>query len=44
MYADDIMVISESKEDLQVMMDIIANKFANFGLKLAENKTETMTL
>ena len=43
MYADDIMVVAESKEDIQVMMDVIAGKFANFGLKLAENKTETMT-
>ena len=42
-YADDILVLCRSRADLETMMNIIAKKFENFGLKLAESKTATMT-
>ena len=42
-FADDIFVGANSREELLVMMRIIAEKFENFGMKLAESKTVTMT-
>ena len=42
-YAYDILVLCRSRADLETMMNIIAKKFENFGLKLAESKTVTMT-
>ena len=43
MYADDIFVVARSKAELQGMMRIIAKHFADFGLRMAESKTVTMT-
>ena len=42
-FADDIFVGANSREELLVMMRIIAEKFENIGMKLAESKTVTMT-
>ena len=43
MYAYDIFVVARSKAELQGMMRIIAKHFADFGLRMAESKTVTMT-
>ena len=42
-YADDILVLVRSKGELEGKMSIIAQYFGNFGLRLAESKTVTMT-
>ena len=43
MYADDILITAKSKEELEIITKVIAEKFKNFGVKLAESKTVTMT-
>ena len=43
LYADDILVVARSKEELEGMMQIITKHFTEFGLRVAESKTVTMT-
>ena len=43
LYADDILVVARSKEELEGMMKIITKHFTEFGLRVAESKTVTMT-
>ena len=43
LYADDILVVASSKEELEGMMRIICKHFNDFGLRVAESKTVTMT-
>jgi ribonuclease HII len=42
-FADDIVIISESKEQLQVMLQELATESKKRGLKLNKGKTKTMT-
>ena len=45
LFADDIdiLVVARSKEELEGMMQIITKHFTEFGLRVAESKTVTMT-
>ena len=43
LYADDILEVARSKEELEGMMQIITKHFTEFGLRVAESKTVTMT-
>ena len=43
LYADDIVGAARSKEELEGMMQIITKHFTEFGLRVAESKTVTMT-
>ena len=43
LYADIILVVARSKEELEGMMKIITKHFTEFGLRVAESKTVTMT-
>ena len=43
LYADDILGVARSKEDLEGMMQTITKHFTEFGLRVAESKTVTMT-
>ena len=42
-YADNTLVVTRSKEELEGMMQIITKHFTEFGLRVAESKTVTMT-
>ena len=42
-FADDILVLCKTKDELEQVMNIIAGKFEDFGMVLAETKTVTMT-
>lgn len=43
MYADDILLLGRSKQELEGMMAIVLNTFTDYGLTLATDKTFTMT-
>ena len=43
LYADYILVVARSKEELEGMIQIITKHFTEFGLRVAESKTVTMT-
>ena len=42
-FADDILAVAKSKEELQIMVTILVETFKNFGLTLSSKKTETMS-
>ena len=43
LYADNILVVTRSKEELEGMKQIITKHFTEFSLRVAESKTVTMT-
>ena len=42
LYADDIVLFCRSASSLQLSVDVMKSVFTRFGLKIAEDKTQTM--
>ena len=44
MYADDIVILSESKEDLQSLLDVIAGFGRDFDVKFTDEKSQVLVI
>ena len=42
-YCDDVFISAKSREELQGMLEIVNEVFVDFGIRMSETKTKTMT-